>query len=165
MHPQIVFKQLQQISIKQNTAVFPIRKQRRFFITSRRKGIVYQLPDRVLPQLLEFLLCRLSRDDVVLLVIGCVKNLSVRYRLSVRFCRFHGGTVGSRPAFFFIGFPVLIELSPDGGPDHAEFLRELSLLMDEAFRNDEDAVRRRVAEIVPTYRPAERAVSQEHDAQ
>ncbi|MCR4708557.1 MAG: polysaccharide biosynthesis protein [Clostridiales bacterium] len=42
--------------------------------------------------------------------------------------------------------------------DHDEFLRQLSLLMEEAFRNDEEAVRTRVAEIVPTYHPAENSL-------
>ena len=39
--------------------------------------------------------------------------------------------------------------------DHAAFLRALSALMADATRNDEAAVRARIAEIVPTYHPAE----------
>ena len=46
--------------------------------------------------------------------------------------------------------------------DHAEFLRQLSLLMDDAFRNDEEAVRRRVAVIVPTYHEATAALPEEN---
>ena len=47
--------------------------------------------------------------------------------------------------------------------DHGAFLRQLALLMEDAFRNDEEAVRRRVAEIVPTYHPAENPGPQENE--